>query len=85
MFWVEVLNMSKVFVEITAIHDINGNVRPLSIKWEDGRVFEVDRVLDVRQAPSLKAGGLGIRYTCRICNKEVYLFDDEGRWFVERK
>jgi len=82
MFWVEVLNMSKVFVEITAIHDINGNVRPLSIKWEDGRVFEVDRVLDVRQAPSLKAGGLGIRYTCRIC---VYLFDDEGRWFVERK
>lgn len=77
--------MSKVFVEITAKHDINGNVRPLSIKWEDGRVFKVDRVLDVRQAPSLKGGGLEIRYTCRVCNKQVYLFDDEGRWFVERK
>ena len=51
--------MSKVFVEITAKHDINGSVRPLTIKWEDGRVFEVDRVLDVRQAPSLKGGGLG--------------------------
>jgi len=72
-------------VEITAKHDINGNVRSLSIKWEDGRVFEVDRVLDVRQAPSLKGAWLGIRYTCRICNKEVYLFDDEGRWFVEGK
>ena len=72
-------------VEITAKHDINGSIRPLTIKWEDGRVFEVDRVLDVRQAPSLKGGGLGIRYTCRICNKKVYLFDDEGRWFVERK
>jgi len=77
--------MSKVFVEVTVRHDINGNIRPLNIKWEDGRVFEVDRVLDVRQAPSLKGGGFGIRYTCRICNKEVYLFDDEGKWFVERK
>ncbi|AJQ28199.1 hypothetical protein [Pelosinus fermentans] len=45
---------SKVFVEVTAKHDIYGNVRPLSIKWEDGRVFEVDRLLDVRQAASLK-------------------------------
>lgn len=76
---------SKVFVEVTARHDTHGNVRPLSIKWEDGRVFEIDRLLDVRQAPALKAGGVGIRYTCRICNKQVYLFDDEGKWFVERK
>lgn len=75
----------KVFVEVTARHDIHGNVRPLTIKWEDGRIFEVDRLLDVRQAPALKAGGVGIRYTCRIRNKQVYLFDDEGKWFVERK
>lgn len=76
---------SKVFVEVTVRHDIHGNVRPLTIKWEDGRVFEIDRLLDVRQAPALKAGGVGIRYTCRIRNKQVYLFDDEGKWFVERK
>ncbi|AIF51274.1 hypothetical protein [Pelosinus sp. UFO1] len=75
----------KVFVEVTAKHDIRGNIRPLSIKWEDGRVFEVDRLLDVRQAASLKAGGMGMRYTCRICNKQVYLFCDQGKWFMERK
>lgn len=51
----------------------------LSIKWEDDRIFEIDRVLDVRQAPSLKGGGLGIRYTCQIWNRQFYLFDDEGR------
>lgn len=68
----------KFFVEVTAKHDIHGNIRPLTIKWEDGRIFEVDRVLDIRLAPSLKGGGMGIRYTCRIYNKEVYLFDDEG-------
>ncbi|AIF51648.1 hypothetical protein [Pelosinus sp. UFO1] len=75
----------KVFVEVTARHDLQGNIRPLSIKWEDGRVFEVDRLLDVRQAASLKAGGMGMRYTCRICNKRMYLFCDQGKWFMERK
>lgn len=75
----------KVFVEVTARHDLHGNVRPLWIKWEDGRVFEVDRLLHVRQAPALETGGVGIRYTCRIRNKQVYLFDDEGKWFVERE
>jgi hypothetical protein len=75
----------KVFVTVRAEHDTNGHIKPLSITWEDGRVFEVDRILDVRQAASLKAGGTGIRYTCRICGKETYLFDDEGRWFVEAK
>ena len=77
--------MSKVFVEVIAKHDINGSIHPLTIRWEDGRVFEVERFFDVRQAPSLEGGGLETRYTCRICNKEVFLFDDEGKWFVEKK
>jgi hypothetical protein len=55
------MSSSKVYIEITAQHDINGKIRPLTIKWEDGRVFEVDRLLDVRQAASLKGGGMGIR------------------------
>ncbi len=75
--------MGKVYVSITAEHDVNGKIKPMSLTWENGRVYVIDRVLDIRQAPSLKSGGQGIRYTCRICNKEVYLFCDEGRWFIE--
>jgi hypothetical protein len=75
--------MAKIFIEVTAKHNIDGSVRPLTLKWTDGRVFEIDRLIDACQAPSLKGGGLGIRYTCRIYNKEVYLFDDEGCWFIE--
>ncbi len=75
--------MGKTFVEITAKHNIDGSVRPVEMTWADGRKYVIDRVLDIRQAASLKGGGLGIRYTCRICNKEVYLFDDEGKWFIE--
>jgi hypothetical protein len=75
--------MGKVFVQVIAEHNVEGQIKPLSITWEDGRVFEVDRLLDVRMAASLKAGGQGIRYTCRIRGKQVYLFHDDGRWFME--
>lgn len=76
--------MGKTFVEVTAKHDANGKIQPLSLTWDDGRVFSIDRVTDVRMAASLKAGGQGMRYTCKICGKQVYLFCDEGRWFIEK-
>lgn len=79
------MDKSKVFVEVVAKHDVHGNIRPLTMKWEDGRLFEVDRLIDVRQSASLKGGGVGIRYTCMIMGKQVHLFDDQGKWFVERK
>ncbi len=75
----------KVYVAVTAKFDADGQLRPLTITWEDGRVYQVDRVLDVRRAASLKAGGAGIRYTCRIRGKQTYLFLENGRWFVERR
>ena len=60
---------------------------PTELWWEDGRHYEVDRVLDIRPAASLKAGGLGIRYTCKVLGKTVCLFfeDENSRWFMERK
>lgn len=79
------MSKDKVFIEVITKHDIHGNVRPLSIKWEDGRVFEVDRLIDVRQAASLKGGGVGMRYTCNIRGRQVHLFNDMGKWFMERK
>lgn len=77
--------MGKVFVEVHAIYDRNGTMTPTSIKWEDDRIFIIDKILDTRRAASLKAGGQGIRYTCRIQNKQTYLFFEEHRWFVEGK
>lgn len=75
----------KVYVEVTARFDLEGNITPLSICWEDGRTFEIDRVLDVRRAASTKAGGIGMRYRCRIIGKETFLFFEDPRWFVEAK
>lgn len=76
---------AKVYVDVTALFRSNGQVEPQTIIWEDGRVFQIDEILDVRRAASLKAGGCGIRYTCKVCGRPAYLFLEEDRWFVERR
>lgn len=75
--------MGKRFVSVIAKFTEDGQVVPLSIEWEDGRSFPVDKVLNVCRAASLKAGGIGMRYTCRIRHKQVHLFRDEDAWFME--
>lgn len=77
--------MRKVYVDVTLKQDKYGTIVPLTVTWEDGRRFEVDRVLDVRRAAATRVGGAGIRYTVRILGKETYLFNDGERWFVEAK
>lgn len=79
------MNTYKVFVGVTARFEPDGKIIPLSVLWEDGRTFEIDKILDVRRAASLKAGGAGIRYTVRIGRRETFLFLEEGRWFVQRR
>lgn len=75
----------KRYVDIISITSADGAVTPLWIFWSDTLKLQIDRVLDVRPAASLKAGGAGIRYTVRIRGKERYLWKEEERWFVEAK
>ena len=76
----------KVYVDVMAVFTQDGRLIPKSLRWEDGTVYEISRVLDVRRACSLKAGGTGMRYTCIVNGKEMHLFyEDNNKWFVERK
>lgn len=77
-------NMSyKVYVDVVLLNDKNGDIRPLSIKLDNGKSYEITRVKNKCRASSLKVGGCGDRYTIVIKNKETYLFNDENKWFVE--
>lgn len=70
-------------ITVLALMKKEGKVLPEKIYWEDGRIFDIDRVLDIRKAASTRGGGKGTRYLCRILGKERYLFFDELIWFVE--
>ena len=84
----------KVYVAVKADFNEDGIMLPREITWEDGTKYAIDRVLDIRQAAAMKAGGQGDRYTVRINGSQSYLFFERstsqtgnnlGRWFVERK
>ncbi len=44
----------KVYVEVTAKFDTERNITPLAVAWEDGTVYEIDRIVDKRRAASLR-------------------------------
>lgn len=73
----------KQYVKVRADHYCDGRIIPLKFRPEDGDAVVIDRILDIRLAPSLKAGGQGLRYTCRCGERVVYLFHDREVWFVE--
>lgn len=73
----------KVYVEVRARFDCDGGIRPLSMLWEDGMYYAVDRVLHVQPAAARKVGGQGLRYECLIDGRRTYLYLEENRWFVE--
>ena len=84
----------KVYVAVKAHFDAEGRLVPTEIIWEDGHIYEIDRVTDIRQAAAMKAGGQGDRYTVWISGQQSYLFFERnasltgnniGRWFVERR
>lgn len=86
--------LPKVYVAVKADFSEEGIMLPREITWEDGKKFEIDRIIDIRQAPALKAGGQGDRYTIMVRGHQSYLFFERstnltgnviGRWFVEKK
>lgn len=80
-----IANRVKQYVGVIARHDEDGSVLPLRITLPDGRRFNIDEVLDRRQASALKVGGNGLRYRVRIGQSETFLYYECPRWFVEAK
>lgn len=78
-------NPNKAYIDVVARFS-EGQMLPLSLTWENGRSYEIDRIKRIQRLASRKAGGCGICYTCMICGQEVQLFYEEnGLWFVTRK
>ncbi|MBR5438363.1 MAG: hypothetical protein IKV21_05530 [Clostridia bacterium] len=79
------MDNKKVYVDVVAHIDSDGVVTPLTVIWKGGQRFEIDKVMSVRRAYATKVGGTGIRYEISVSGKRTYLFEDEGKWFVEAK
>lgn len=80
-----VAQRKKKYVRVIAETSEDGTVTPLEIVWDTGVRYHIDRLLDRRQAHSLKTGGTGMRYTVRVGGTVTHLWYEDPRWFVEAK
>ena len=83
------MHPQRVYVDININFSPDGTMTPVLIKWEDGTMYEIDKVIDVRRAAS-EAGSMGVRYTVEIMGhirrvffEDVYSSTGKARWFVE--
>ena len=51
--------MPRIELDIIVEHRKDGLALPKTIIWDDGRRFDIDRVLDIRKAAATKCGGIG--------------------------
>ena len=77
-------NPGKEYGEVRADFGLDGSIRPLKFRPENGPAVVIGPLLDVRQAPALKAGAQGTRYTCRAGGRVCCLFHDSSLWFIEK-
>lgn len=75
----------KRFVDMIVRFKEDGQIIPLQINWGPDQIYEIDSIIDIQRAASLKAGGIGLRYLCRIRGQERYIWQEGDRWFVEAR
>lgn len=71
------------YVSVIAMFNELGEVTPLSLFWENGKEFIIDKVISKKNLASTKGGGVGIRFEIKIKNQTRFLFLHEYKWFVE--
>lgn len=59
-------NPLKIYIEVTARFSPEGIITPVSFVFEDGVTYEIDRIVSTDRCASLKAGGIGWRYTSNV-------------------
>jgi len=70
-------------IEVIARMSPDSFPMPIKIIWEDGRILEIDKVIETRKKASTKGGGAGLRYLIKIHGHERYIFLKDYSWFIE--
>ena len=81
----------KTYINVTAVFECSGRIRPVSFEWLDGREYRIDSVTHVGRKTSSRVGSAGECYTVLINGRSRYLYleephepgDGHARWFIE--
>ena len=72
--------MKKICGQVDVERQERGEVIPLTVSWQDGRIWNIDRVL--HSCISHDGEYEGIRYTVIIGSAEKYIYRAGHAWYV---
>lgn len=72
--------MGRVNVAVRCSVDAEGIISPKRIKWSDGRIWQIERVLHTCESPDQSFEG--VRYTVLIKGQEKYIYHTQQGWYV---
>lgn len=75
----------KKYVTVGAYHTPEGKTILKFLIIDDEHKIIIDRLVTSCRAAATKVGGSGIRYTVKIRGLEKFIFEDEGKWFIEER
>ena len=74
--------MTRHYVRVVALHELDGHLVPLQILWDDFRRFDVSVIGHPRRERTL-THGFAIRHDVMIGGQRRILWHDNQGWFVE--
>lgn len=80
------LEYIKVYVPVWLRADVDGNITPIALEWENGRLYMIDRVVGAYMAPPEHVGAvLTKKYDVTVERRPRVLYEEThtGKWFVE--
>lgn len=69
-----------VYVDVNSDRDEIGNLKPIGVKWSDGREFNIERVIHVCSEGGNDSNT--VMYTVLIAGKQKHLYRECNRWYV---
>lgn len=78
------IKVTKRYVDVICLNNKYGDLRPLTLIWDENNRIPILGVKDVTPNAKLNLSSTGLRYTCIFKNnKEKHLYYDRGKWYVE--
>lgn len=81
------MELYKRYIVVITEIDKQGNIKPLSIVWDNDTIYYVDKILKIQKSSRSVVGGGGQLFTCLIAGRSRKLFyehyQDRFRWFIE--
>ena len=71
-------------VNVIAEFTASGQLIPMAIRWKDGRIFDIEKVIYSNKCVGVVSGKASHRFKILVGGEERYLFyEANGQWFIE--